>query len=164
MPVYLIKGYSLTATLQQPEVGPRSTVLDEQHKVALTRLGNRLRVGGMAEVAGFDRSLRPHRRATLEKVIHELFPACAQLDDAQFWTGLRPMTPDGTPVVGPTAIDGLWLNTGHGTLGWTMACGSAAVLTDWMLGRPTAIRCDDLSLSRYRHAAAPARSAVSLAH
>lgn len=164
LPVYPVKGYSLTAQLRLAEQAPRSTVLDEAHKVALTRLGDRLRVGGMAELAGFDRSLRPHRRATLEKVVNELFPGCAQLEDAKFWTGLRPMTPDGTPVVGPTAIDGLWLNTGHGTLGWTMACGSAAVLTDWMLGRPTAIRCDDLSLSRYRHASAPSRRQVHLAH
>ncbi|MEY4766951.1 MAG: hypothetical protein RI907_3624 [Pseudomonadota bacterium] len=160
LPVYPIKGYSLTARLTRPEQAPCSTVLDEQYKVALTRLGDRLRVGGMAELAGWDRQLRPHRRETLERVINELFPGCAELSDASFWTGLRPMTPDGTPVIGPTPIDGLWLNTGHGTLGWTMACGSAQVLSDWMCGRPTAIRSDDLSLARY--ASAQRKSPVSL--
>jgi D-amino-acid dehydrogenase len=125
-------------------------VLDESFKVAITRFDQRLRVGGMAELAGFDLNLRAHRRQTLHKVVNDLFPGCANLDAGSFWTGLRPMTPDGTPIVGASGIDQLWLNTGHGTLGWTMACGSGELLADLMLGRPAAIRSDDLGLRRYR--------------
>jgi len=150
LPVYPVKGYSLTATLTAPERAPRSTVLDESFKVALTRFDTRLRVGGMAELAGLDLNLRAHRRQTLEQVVNDLFPGCAQLDEGSFWTGLRPMTPDGTPIVGASGIDQLWLNTGHGTLGWTMACGSGELLADLMLGRTAAIRNDDLGLRRYR--------------
>lgn len=152
VPVYPVKGYSLTVPITQPGGAPRSTVLDETYKVALTRFDHRLRVGGMAELAGFNHRLRPQRRATLEKVVRDLFPQAGPVSDGSFWTGLRPMTPDGTPLIGPTAIDGLWLNTGHGTLGWTMACGSGQVLTDLLLGRTPAIRADDLGLARDRGA------------
>lgn len=148
LPVYPVKGYSLTAELADPAVGPRSTVLDETYKVALTRLGTRLRVGGMAELAGFDLALRPRRRATLEKVATELF-GDIDLAGASFWAGLRPMTPDGTPVVGATPVANLYLNTGHGTLGWTMACGSGQLLADLITGQAPAIRHDDLGITRY---------------
>ena len=149
LPVYPVKGYSLTLPIARPEAAPRSTVLDESFKVAITRFDQRIRVGGMAELAGFDLSLRARRRATLERVVQDLFPDAAPLDQGLFWTGLRPMTPDGTPVVGPTRLDKLWLNTGHGTLGWTMAAGSAQLLADLIGGHAPAIRCDDLALSRY---------------
>jgi D-amino-acid dehydrogenase len=148
IPVYPVKGYSLTMPLRDPSLAPQSTVLDETYKIALTRLGDRLRVGGMAELAGFDLRLNPRRRATLEKVTRELFPG-GDLTQAQFWTGLRPMTPDGTPLVGATPLKGLYLNTGHGTLGWTMACGSAQLLADVMSGRQPAIRTEGLDMSRY---------------
>ena len=153
LPTYPVKGYSLTATLTEPQLAPQSTVLDESHKVALTRFSSRLRVGGMAELAGFDHQLRANRLDTLKQVAHELFPGCAQLEQAEFWTGLRPMTPDGTPIVGPGPLDQLWLNMGHGTLGWTMACGSATLLADQILGQPCAIRCDDLAWTRYGRSA-----------
>ncbi|MGB4925845.1 MAG: D-amino acid dehydrogenase, partial [Giesbergeria sp.] len=123
LPVYPVKGYSLTVPLLNPELAPQSTVLDETYKVAVTRFDNRIRVGGMAELAGFDLSLNPRRRATLEMVVSDLFPG-GDLPKAEFWTGLRPMTPDSTPIVGATPYANLLLNTGHGTLGWTMACGS----------------------------------------
>ncbi|PUE08954.1 D-amino acid dehydrogenase small subunit [Limnohabitans sp. T6-5] len=148
IPVYPVKGYSLTMPLRDASLAPQSTVLDETYKIALTRLGDRLRVGGMAELAGFDLSLNPRRRATLEKVTRELFPG-GDLAQAQFWTGLRPMTPDGTPLVGATPLRGLYLNTGHGTLGWTMACGSAQLLADVISGRQPAIRTEGLDMSRY---------------
>ncbi|MFZ4651307.1 MAG: D-amino acid dehydrogenase [Rubrivivax sp.] len=148
LPVYPVKGYSLTMPLADLSRVPQSTVLDETYKIALTRFDERLRVGGMAELGGFDLRLDPARRATLEKVTRELFPG-GDLAQAKFWTGLRPMTPDSTPVIGATALRGLYLNTGHGTLGWTMACGSARLLADLMTGRPPAIRADDLSLARY---------------
>jgi len=117
--------------------------------VAITRLGDRIRVGGMAEISGFSTDLPTRRRGTLEHSVGDLFPGGGDLAAASFWSGLRPMTPDGTPVIGPTKYRNLWLNTGHGTLGWTMACGSAAVLADLIGGREPEIAADDLALSRY---------------
>lgn len=149
VPVYPLKGYSLTVPLVDEALAPVSTVLDETYKIAVTRFDRRIRVGGMAEIAGFDLRLNPARRATLEKVVGELFPG-GDLARATFWTGLRPMTPDGTPVIGATRLPHLFLNTGHGTLGWTMACGSGRVVADLVLGRPPGIRVDGLSLDRYR--------------
>lgn len=148
IPVYPVKGYSLTMALLDASLAPQSTVLDETYKIALTRLGDRIRVGGMADLAGFDLGLNPRRRATLEKVTRELFPG-GDLPRAEFWTGLRPMTPDGTPLVGATPLDNLFLNTGHGTLGWTMACGSAQLLADLISGRQPAIRTEGLDMGRY---------------
>ncbi|WP_296615598.1 D-amino acid dehydrogenase [Sphingomonas sp.] len=150
LPVYPVKGYSLTVPVGRAERAPRSTVMDETFKVAITRLGDRIRVGGTAEIAGHDHSLPGRRRATLEHCLDDLFPGAADPGSAVFWSGLRPMTPDGTPVIGPTSIANLWLNTGHGTLGWTMACGSGHVIADLMSGTRPAIDADDLSIARYR--------------
>jgi D-amino-acid dehydrogenase len=147
LPVYPIKGYSLTVPLVDEALAPRSTVLDETYKIAITRFDRRIRVGGMAEIAGFDLRLNPRRRETLEMVTGQLFPG-GDLGAAEFWTGLRPMTPDGTPVVGPSRYANLWLNTGHGTLGWTMACGSARVVADQISGRRCDIDTRDLALDR----------------
>ncbi|WP_454734424.1 D-amino acid dehydrogenase [Cupriavidus pauculus] len=149
IPVYPVKGYSLTVPLTNAAAAPVSTVLDETYKVALTRFDQRLRVGGMAELAGFDLALRPERRETLELVINDLFPQAGPLPQATFWTGLRPLTPDGTPIIGETPWRGLWLNTGHGTLGWTMACGSGKLLADRISGRQTEIDPAGLSMARY---------------
>ncbi|THF65664.1 D-amino acid dehydrogenase [Pseudothauera nasutitermitis] len=162
LPVYPLKGYSLTATLLDEQAAPVSTVLDETYKIAITRFDQRIRIGGMAELAGFDLSLNPRRRATLEMVTRDLFPGGCDLPQAEFWTGLRPMTPDGTPIVGATRVPGLYLNTGHGTLGWTMACGSGRLVADLVTGRNPAIRADDLSLSRYGRQAAPPAAAGTL--
>ena len=152
LPVYPVKGYSLTMPIADAGAVPHSTVLDETYKIALTRFDHRLRVGGMAELGGYDLRLDPARRATLEKVVRELFPG-GDLGRAQFWTGLRPMTPDSTPVIGASPVRGLYLNTGHGTLGWTMACGSGRLVADLLTGRAGAIRSDDLGLARYGRAA-----------
>ena len=152
LPVYPVKGYSLTLPLRDAEAAPLSTVLDETYKVAVTRFEQRIRVGGMAELAGFDLRLDPRRRATLARVVNELFPGGGELAAARFWIGLRPMTPDSTPIVGATSCPELFLNTGHGTLGWTMACGSAELLADLITGQRPAIRHDDLALQRYRTA------------
>ena len=153
IPVYPVKGYSLTVPVINSAAAPISTVMDETYKVAITRFDNRIRVGGMAELAGFDLSLNPRRRETLEMVLNGLFPNGGDATKAQFWTGLRPMTPDGTPIIGRASNqiqhDNVWLNTGHGTLGWTMACGSAQVLADLLANQQTAIKSDDLALSRY---------------
>lgn len=151
LPVYPVKGYSLTVPLINAAAAPVSTVMDETYKVAITRFDQRIRVGGMAELHGFDLSLNPSRRATLEFVFNGLFPYAGDVAQAQFWTGLRPMTPDGTPLIGQAsaAYPNVWLNTGHGTLGWTMACGSGQVLADLMAQETPAIETQDLQLSRY---------------
>lgn len=125
-----------------------STVLDETYKIAITRFDRRMRIGGMAELSGFDKSLNPARRATLEMVTSGLFGG-ADLANAEFWTGLRPMTPDGTPIIGQTDWSNLYINTGHGTLGWTMACGSGALLADIVTGHKPDISTEGLSLARY---------------
>jgi D-amino-acid dehydrogenase len=149
IPVFPIKGYSITAPIADPSGAPQSTVMDETYKIAITRLGDRIRVGGTAEVVGYDLRLHAARRATLEHSVGDLFPRGGDLSKASFWTGLRPMTPDGTPLIGPTKYANLHLNTGHGTLGWTMACGSARVLADQLSGRQPDIDARELSIRRY---------------
>jgi D-amino-acid dehydrogenase len=149
IPVYPLKGYSITAPIVNAAAAPVSTVLDETYKIAITRFDDRIRVGGMAEVVGFDKSLREARRETLEMCVNDLFPGGGDTAKASFWTGLRPMTPDGTPIVGRTPVSNLFLNTGHGTLGWTMSCGSGQLLADLISGKQPAIQSDDLSVHRY---------------
>ncbi|MGQ0659028.1 MAG: D-amino acid dehydrogenase [Chromatiales bacterium] len=150
IPVYPVKGYSITVPIVDPAAAPVSTVMDETYKVAITRLGSRIRVGGTAEVAGYDLARRPARRAILEHVLGDLFPHAGNLDQANFWCGLRPMTPDGAPLIGATRYANLHLNTGHGTLGWTMACGSGRVLADLLSNRKPEIETADLAIARYR--------------
>jgi len=149
LPVYPVKGYSLTIPLVDESRAPVSTVMDETYKVAITRFDQRIRVGGMAELGGFDLRLNPQRRATLEMVTNGLFAGGGDVPAATFWTGLRPMTPDGTPIVGATRIPNLLLNTGHGTLGWTMAAGSGKLVADLTLGRTPDISVSGLGLDRY---------------
>jgi len=149
LPVYPIKGYSLTVPITDESVAPVSTVMDETYKVATTRFDNRIRVGGTAEIAGWDMTLRPHRRGPLDRSLRDLFPKGGDLSKATFWCGLRPMTPDGTPVIGKAKYDNFYLSTGHGTLGWTMAAGSGQVLADLVSGRKPDIDTSDLDLSRY---------------
>ena len=149
LPVYPLKGFSLTIPIVDAARAPTSTILDESYKVAVTRFDERIRVGGMAELAGFDLSLNPKRRATLEMVVNDLYPGGGDLARAEFWTGLRPATPDGTPVVGATPYSNLFLNTGHGTLGWTMACGSGRYLADLMSSRRPQISSEGLDIFRY---------------
>ncbi len=152
LPVYPVKGYSLTVPIVDPSHAPQSTVLDETYKIAITRFDNRIRVGGMAELSGFNLGLNQDRRGTLEMVTRDLFPG-GDLEQASFWTGLRPMTPDSTPIIGRTKYNNLFLNTGHGTLGWTMACGSGKLISDLVLGQQPEISTEGLSLQRYAHAA-----------
>jgi D-amino-acid dehydrogenase len=149
VPVFPVKGYSITVPITDAARAPVSTLLDESYKVAITRLGDRIRVGGMAEISGYNNTLPEPRRATLEHSVGTLFPGSGDLPAASFWSGLRPMTPDSTPVIGATRYPNLYLNTGHGTLGWTMACGSGRVIADIVSGRTPDIDVADLSLSRY---------------
>jgi D-amino-acid dehydrogenase len=149
IPVYPVKGYSITVPITEAAGAPESTVMDETHKVAVTRLGDRIRVGGTAELAGYTLKLHEARRRTLEHVVTDLFPAGGDVAKAEFWCGLRPMTPDGTPVVGGTKLPNLYLATGHGTLGWTMAAGTGRVMADLISRRAPAIDMDGLTLDRY---------------
>jgi len=150
LPVYPVKGYSITLGIKDAARAPVSTLGDATYKTGITRLGDRIRVAGTAELAGFSKILREERRQALLNVVNTLFPGAADATQTHFWTGLRPMTPDGTPVVGATPLDNLWLNTGHGTLGWTMACGSGALVADLVSGRVPNIEHADLGISRYR--------------
>jgi len=149
LPVYPVKGYSITAPIVNEPAAPVSTIMDESYKVAITRLGDRIRVGGMAEISGYNNVLPEQRRNTLEHSVGSLFPGAGDLKAATYWSGLRPMTPDGTPVIGKTKFDNLFLNTGHGTLGWTMACGSARVIADIVSGQTPDIETADLGIARY---------------
>ncbi|MBB4953549.1 D-amino-acid dehydrogenase [Agrobacterium vitis] len=148
LPVYPVKGYSLTIPIVDASKSPESTVMDETYKIAITRLGDRIRVGGMAEISGYTNDLGQARRRTLEHSVTDLFPG-GDMSKADFWSGLRPMTPDGTPVIGATSLSNLYINSGHGTLGWTMSCGSARMLSDVISGRKPEIETADLALSRY---------------
>lgn len=152
LPVYPVKGYSLTIPIVDPAFAPQSTVLDETYKIAITRFDERIRVGGMAELSGFNHGLNENRRATLQMVTQDLFPG-GDMQQATFWTGLRPMTPDSTPIIGATRFSNLFLNTGHGTLGWTMACGSGKLISDLVLNHKTDINTEGLSIQRYPNAA-----------
>ena len=149
LPVYPVKGYSITLPITNSQYAPESTLMDETHKVAVTRLGDRIRVGGTAELAGFSLALREARRATLNHVVTDLFPKGGDVSKAEFWCGLRPMTPDGTPILGGTHLPNLFLATGHGTLGWTMAAGTGRVMADVISGRKPDISMDGLTVARY---------------
>ena len=139
----------MTLPVTDDAVAPQSTIMDETHKVAITRLGDRIRVAGTAEIIGYNGQLRPHATDTVRYVVADLFPEGGDVSRAEGWTGLRPMTPDGTPVIGPTRYPNLFLNTGHGTLGWTMACGSGRAVADVVLGRKPEIDFDGLAAARY---------------
>jgi D-amino-acid dehydrogenase len=152
IPVYPVKGYSITVPVTDASCAPESTIMDETHKVAVTRLGDRIRVGGTAELAGYSTALREARRGTLEHVVTDLFPRGGDVSKASFWCGLRPMTPDGTPIVGPTPLTNLLLATGHGTLGWTMAAGTGRVIVDLVAGRKPDIEVEGLAMARYERA------------
>lgn len=139
LPMLPVKGYSATVPITNPDLAPVSTVLDDHHKIAVTRLGHHIRAAGIAELAGTDIGLTQRRCETIRHVVADLFPDAGNMNAIRFWTGLRPMTPNGLPLVGESSIKGLYLNTGHGTLGWTMACGSGRLLADIIDGRGTDI-------------------------
>ncbi|NEN75228.1 D-amino acid dehydrogenase [Pelistega sp. NLN82] len=149
VPIYPLKGFSLTVPIIDESKAPQSTVLDETYKVALTRFDQRIRMGGMAGVNGFDLSLKDKYLKTMHKIFNHVFPNSGNLQEATFWTGLRPATPDGTPIVGGTRYSNLWINSGHGTLGWTMSCGAAHYLADLIAGEKPEISTEGLDISRY---------------
>ena len=132
IPVYPLKGYSVTLTLgpEHQEAAPTVSLADEARKIVISRLGNRLRAAGTAELAGYDTSVNAVRCAAIARRLAELFPGLGGITAYDTWSGLRPATPDNVPVIGRTRLANLFLNTGHGTLGWTLACGSAKALAD----------------------------------
>lgn len=136
LPIYPVKGYSLTIAADSEAVGPRSSILDTDQKIGITNLGDRVRIGGIAELAGYDLSRREPRYAGLLWAARTLFPKIdrAAIDGAERWSGLRPLTPHGPPFVGRLRFDNLYVNAGHGTLGWTMSCGSGRLLADLVSG------------------------------
>jgi D-amino-acid dehydrogenase len=138
IPVYPMKGYSITLPLGPAELAaaPMVSLTDEAHKIVISRLGSRLRAAGTAELAGYDTSLNTGRCAAIARRVRELFPALGAVTTVENWTGLRPATPNNVPVIGRTRLKNLFLNTGHGTLGWTLACGSGSALADLISGRP----------------------------
>jgi D-amino-acid dehydrogenase len=150
LPIYPVKGYSITLPVTDDAAAPQSTLMDETHKVAITRLGDRIRVAGQAEIIGYSQRLGRKATDTVRHVVSDLFPRGGDVAKAEGWTGLRPMTPDGTPVLGPTRFGNLYLNTGHGTLGWTMSAGSGRAVADLVLGRRPEISFDGLTADRYR--------------
>ncbi|WP_170327506.1 D-amino acid dehydrogenase [Ruegeria arenilitoris] len=149
LPIYPVKGYSITLPVIDPAAAPQSTIMDETYKVALTRLGDRIRVAGQAEIIGFNKKLGKHATDAVRYVVNDLFPDGGDQTKIENWTGLRPMTPDGTPVLGRTNLKNLYLNTGHGTLGWTMACGSSRAVADLVVEREPDISFEGLEANRY---------------
>ena len=149
IPVYPIKGYSLTLPIEDESKAPMSTIMDETYKIAVTRFEDRIRVGGTAEIASYNLELNKKRRASVDFVVQDMFPGATDINKAEFWTGLRPMTPDSTPILGGTKFNNLFLNTGHGTLGWTMSLGSAKFVADVISKRATEIDPEGLSMTRY---------------
>ncbi|WP_414674416.1 D-amino acid dehydrogenase [Marinobacter sp.] len=150
LPVYPVKGYSFTVPLKDTSRAPVSTVHDDNFKVVSTRLGNRLRASGFVEMADFNRDIPEARLATIRKSVESRFPGCADLMAAESWTGFRPMTPDGPPVIGRGPRENLYLNTGHGTFGWTLSAGSANVIAQLIDGEPTAVCLDPFRPGRFR--------------
>ena len=149
LPLMAVKGYSATAPITALERAPMTGVMDETYKVAITRMGNRLRIAGTAEIGTSQMKLRDNALATLIKVATDWFPGAAAYRQAQYWVGARPMLPDGPPVLGASALSNLFLNTGHGSTGWVMACGSGKVLADVIAGRAPEIDLDGLTIDRY---------------
>lgn len=149
LPIYPAKGYSATVPITDPAAAPTVSITDDENKLVFSRLGQRLRIAGTAELAGWDNSVVPARAKAVVRKGRDLFPGAGDYDRAELWAGLRPVTPDSVPIVGPTPFANLWLNTGHGTLGWTMSCGSGKVVADLIAGRPPDIEMAGLGLDRF---------------
>jgi D-amino-acid dehydrogenase len=149
LPIYPIKGYSITVPLRNPDHAPTSTIHDDNYKVVSTRLGNRLRATGFVELADFHRDIPGERLETIRKSVESRFPGCADLDAAESWTGFRPMTPDGPAIIGRGPRDNLYLNTGHGTFGWTLSAGSADVIAQVIDREEPAVPLDAFRPGRF---------------
>ena len=144
-PIEPIRGYSITLPIVDSDAAPRASVTDQGRKLVYARLGAQLRVAGFAELCGPERRVDPRRIDALCQAVRDTFPGACRFDDPQPWVGLRPATPGGRPLVGPTRWPGVWLNAGHGALGLTLACGSAALLTSMMSGQAAPIPAESFS-------------------
>ena len=149
LPIYPIKGYSITVPLRDAAKGPVSTIHDDNFKVVSTRLGDRLRATGFVELADFNRDIPQARIDTIKRSVESRFPGCADLAAAEAWTGFRPMTPDGPAIIGKGPRDNLFLNTGHGTFGWTLSAGSADVIAQVIDGEEPAVVLDPFRPGRF---------------
>ena len=149
VPLYPVKGYSATAAIKNFDQAPHAALLDESYKVAITRLGGRVRVSGTAELGSDTKELHQGALRTLIKVGNDWFPDAANYATANFWCGIRPMLPDGAPLLGATPLRNVYLNIGHGSSGWAMAAGAGKVLADVISGRTPDIDMDGLTLARY---------------
>jgi len=149
VPLTPVYGHSISANIREPLNAPRSAVMDERYKVAISRLGLRVRVAGSAEIGGSLGAINPASLQTLYKVLQDWFPGAVTLrSGVQQWKGARPMLPDGPPIIGRSGIPGVWLNLGHGSSGWALSCGSARVLADLMQGRDPGIDLEGLGMER----------------
>jgi D-amino-acid dehydrogenase len=148
LPIYPIKGYSVTIPVRPGDTAPHLGGVDEEHLLAYARMGDRLRLSAKAEFAGYDRSHRPEDFRQLLQVARDLFPTGGDYARPHYWAGLRPMTPEGTPILGRTRYRNLFLNTGHGHMGWTMSCGSARIIADLIAGRTPELSLEGLTLQR----------------
>jgi D-amino-acid dehydrogenase len=160
IPVYPLKGYSITIPLEAGDAAPTVSLTDDSHKLVFSRLGERLRIAGTAELNGYSTELNEVRCRALLRRTEALFPGAGDTGRAEFWTGLRPATPSNVPYIGATRYPNLFLNTGHGTLGWTHSCGSGKALADIVSGREPEIDFDFCASPRARasRAARPARA------
>ena len=150
IPVYPVKGYSITMPVLSDNDAPQSTIMDEKNKIAITRLGDKIRVAGMAHLTDFNKNLREKSRESLVSGLDLIFPkSYMSSNNVNFWTGFRPCTPDGTPIIGNTPYKNLYLNTGHGTLGWTMSAGSGKLLSNLISGTDPEISTEGIEMSRY---------------
>jgi len=153
IPVCPVKGYSITLPVLNNEDAPQSTIIDDTFKIGITRLGNNIRVAGTAHITGYNLELREKSLSLLKYGLNRLFPyATEECDDMKFWAGLRPNTPDGPPIIGSTPYSNLYLNTGHGTLGWTMSLGSGKLLADIISGIEPEISSEGIDMSRFNYA------------
>ena len=154
LPLQPVYGYSITLPVRHfeahPDVGPRAALIDERYKVAISRLGERVRVAGAAELGGTPGQLSKAPIETLHRVLQDWFPSAARHAKAQTWKGARPMLPDGPPAIGAAGAPGVWVNTGHGSSGWALACGSARLLADAVAGRAPPMDADRFSPQRWR--------------
>jgi len=149
LPIYPAKGYSISVEIENPAAAPTVSITDETNYMVFSRLGNRMRVAGTAELAGWNTGLNPARVEPLVRNAKSLFPGVSSYTNVNPWSGLRPTTPDSVPILGGTSYENLFLNTGHGTLGWTMACGSARIIADLIAGRTPEIDMEGLGLDRF---------------
>jgi len=149
LPVYPAKGYSVTLSVEADDVSPTTALIDDEHKIVYSRLGNRLRAAGLAETVGYNTEIHDARAQLILRHVMGLFPHAGDASKVEYWTGLRPQSPDSVPVLGGTPIKGLYLNTGHGTLGWTMAAGSGRIIADIVAQKSPDIEVSDLGLSRF---------------